>query len=128
MIYILHIYELVWLIFLFFSLLRQSPCFLHRTLMANIPVITVLFSLSWVAGMVIFASYADCDPLRLGYISKIDEIVPFYVEDKFVFLPGLLGLFMASLFNGALRYVLQSASGVRNCTIMQETHFQMHTL
>lgn len=53
--------------------------------------------------MVIFASYADCDPLKLGYISKIDEIVPFYVEDKFVFLPGLLGLFMASLFNGALR-------------------------
>jgi hypothetical protein len=75
--------------------------------MANIPVITVLFSLSWVAGMVIFASYAECDPLSLGYISKIDEIVPFYVEDKFVFLPGLLGLFMATLFNGALRYVLQ---------------------
>jgi hypothetical protein len=75
--------------------------------MANIPVITVLFSLSWVAGMVIFASYANCDPLSLGYISKIDEIVPFYVEDKFVFLPGLLGLFMATLFNGALRYVLQ---------------------
>lgn len=75
--------------------------------MANIPVITVLFSLSWVVGMVIFASYANCDPLSLGYISKIDEIVPFYVEDKFVFLPGLLGLFMATLFNGALRYVLQ---------------------
>lgn len=96
--------------------------------MANIPVITVLFSMSWVAGMVIFASYADCDPLRLGYISKIDEIVPFYVEDKFVFLPGLLGLFMASLFNGALRYVFQTASGVQICTIMQETHFQMYTL
>lgn len=87
-----------------------------KTLMANIPVITVLFSLSWVAGMVIFASYADCDPLRLGYISKIDEIVPFYVEDKFVFLPGLLGLFMASLFNGALSLAVSNLNSLATVT------------
>nr|CAD7449294.1 unnamed protein product [Timema bartmani] len=74
-----------------------------HTLLANIPVITVLFSLSWVAGMVIFANYVNCDPLSLGYINKIDEIVPFFVEDQFTYLPGFLGLFMASLFNGALR-------------------------
>lgn len=72
--------------------------------MTNIPFITVLFSLNWIVGMVIFANYADCDPLSLGYITKIDEIVPFYVEDKFSKLPGFLGLVMASLFNGALRY------------------------
>lgn len=67
-------------------------------MMANIPIIFVLFSLSWVVGMVIFANYADCDPLTLGYISKFDEIVPFYVEDKFLNMPGLLGLVMATLF------------------------------
>lgn len=55
--------------------------------------------------MAIFANYADCDPLTLGYTSKIDEIVPFFVEDNFLWLPGLLGMFMASLFNGALKYV-----------------------
>lgn len=53
--------------------------------------------------MAIFANYADCDPLTLGYTSKIDEIVPFFVEDNFLWLPGLLGMFMASLFNGALK-------------------------
>lgn len=53
--------------------------------------------------MVIFAVYADCDPLSTGYIKKIDEIVPFFIEDQFYFLPGILGLFMATLFNGALR-------------------------
>lgn len=77
----------------------------RRTLWTNVPVIAVLFSLSWIAGMVIFADYINCDPLKLGYISKIDEIVPFYVEDKFTHIPGLLGVFMASLFNGALRCV-----------------------
>lgn len=53
--------------------------------------------------MVIFADYLHCDPLSLGFISKIDEILPFYIEDKFTHIPGLLGVFMASLFNGALR-------------------------
>jgi len=55
--------------------------------------------------MVIFADYLHCDPLSLGFISKIDEILPFYIEDKFTHIPGLLGVFMASLFNGALRWV-----------------------
>lgn len=74
--------------------------------MYNIPVITVLFSLSWIVGMVIFSVYANCDPLTSGYIKKFDEILPFFVEDRFNYLPGILGLFMASLFNGALRYLL----------------------
>ena len=72
-------------------------------MMYNIPVIAVLFSLSWVVGMVIYAVYFDCDPLSTGYIFKFDEIVPFFVEDRFHYLPGILGLFMAALFNGALR-------------------------
>ncbi|CAG9860627.1 unnamed protein product [Phyllotreta striolata] len=73
-----------------------------KTLMYNIPVIIVMFSLSWLVGMVIYAVYEHCDPFSYGYISNIDEILPFYVEDRFSFLPGLLGLFMATLFNGAL--------------------------
>ena len=68
-------------------------------------MITVIFSLSWVVGMVVFANYYNCDPKALGYISDIDEILPFYVQDRFYFLPGFLGLIMASLFNGALRSV-----------------------
>ncbi|XP_048507117.1 sodium-coupled monocarboxylate transporter 1 [Athalia rosae] len=87
-----------------------------RTLMANVPVITVLFSLSWVVGMVIFAVYADCDPLTRGYISKFDEIVPFYVEDKFVYLPGLLGLVMATLFNSALSLAVSNLNSLATVT------------
>lgn len=66
------------------------------------PFITVLFSLSWVVGMVIYSSYYLCDPMESGYIKKMDEILPFYVEDKLSYIPGVLGLFMATLFNGAL--------------------------
>lgn len=85
-------------------------------MMANIPIIMILFSLSWVVGMVIFANYADCDPLSLGYISKIDEIVPFYVEDKFLHVPGMLGLVMATLFNSALTLAVSNLNSLATVT------------
>lgn len=85
-------------------------------MMANMPIIFVLFSLSWVVGMVIFANYADCDPLSLGYINKIDEIVPFYVEDRFLSVPGLLGLVMAILFNSALTLAVSNLNSLATVT------------
>ncbi|XP_014254450.1 sodium-coupled monocarboxylate transporter 1 [Cimex lectularius] len=92
------------------SMSSQSK--VNKTLMANIPIMTVLFSLSWVVGMVIFANYMSCDPKALGYISDIDEILPFYVEDKFYFLPGFLGLVMACLFNGALNLMVSNLNSL----------------
>jgi hypothetical protein len=85
-------------------------------MMANMPIIMILFSLSWVVGMVIFANYADCDPLTLGYISKIDEIVPFYVQDKFLNVPGMLGLVMATLFNSALTLAVSNLNSLATVT------------
>ncbi|CAD1475249.1 unnamed protein product [Heterotrigona itama] len=87
-----------------------------KTMLANMPIIFILFSLSWVVGMVIFANYADCDPLTLGYISKFDEIVPFYVEDKFLNFPGLLGLVMATLFNSALTLAVSNINSLATVT------------
>lgn len=91
------------------------------TLMANVPIMTVLFSLSWIVGMVIFANYVNCDPKALGYISSIDEILPFYVEDKFSFLPGFLGLVMACLFNGALNLLVSNLNSL--AIVMWEDFF-----
>ncbi|CAK9807934.1 Sodium-coupled monocarboxylate transporter 2 [Anthophora quadrimaculata] len=87
-----------------------------KTMLANMPIIFVLFSLSWIVGMVIFANYADCDPLTMGYISKFDEIVPFYVEDKFLNFPGLLGLVMATLFNSALTLAVSNLNSLATVT------------
>lgn len=91
-------------------------CSPFRTMMANIPVITVLFSLSWVVGMVIFTSYADCDPKSWGYTTNYDEIVPFYVDEKFVYLPGLLGLVMATLFNSSLTITVSILNSLATVT------------
>lgn len=68
----------------------------------NIPVVFVLFSLPWIVGTVVYASYATCDPRKLGLTDKRDEILPFFVRDKLFYIPGFVGLFLATLFNGSL--------------------------
>ncbi|KAF5276249.1 hypothetical protein FQA39_LY06598 [Lamprigera yunnana] len=86
------------------------------TLMFNVPVIIILFSLSWVVGMVVYALYANCDPYKAGYIHKYDEVLPFFVEDRFHHLPGVLGLFMACLFNGALSLNVSNLNSLATVT------------
>lgn len=83
----------------------SSEARVRRTLLANVPAVAVLFSLSWVVGMALYAVYKYCDPLTSSQIAAPDEVLPFYVQDQFGFLPGMLGLFLGSLFNGALRLV-----------------------
>lgn len=85
-------------------------------MMSNIPVIIVLFSLSWVAGIGIFATYFNCDPLKANYIRKKDEVLPFFVEDQFDYLPGFVGLFMATIFNGALALNVSNMNSVATVT------------
>ncbi|KAH8382196.1 hypothetical protein KR009_002237 [Drosophila setifemur] len=74
----------------------------RRVMLTNVPLVFFFFSLSWVSGMVIYSTYINCDPYAEGYIKKPDEILPFFVEDQLGFLPGFVGIFMATLFNGAL--------------------------
>jgi hypothetical protein len=52
--------------------------------------------------MGIYSVYSDCDPLKAGYINRPDAILPFYFEDKLAVFPGLMGIFLATLFNSAL--------------------------
>lgn len=66
--------------------------------------------------MGIYATYADCDPLTAGYTKKMDEILPFFVEDKFAYMPGILGLFMATLFNGALSLNVSNLNSLATVT------------
>ncbi|XP_059611240.1 sodium-coupled monocarboxylate transporter 1 [Phlebotomus argentipes] len=87
-----------------------------KTMLSNIPMIIILFSLSWIVGMGVFSTYVNCDPLAAGYTKKMDEILPFFVEDKFAYLPGFLGLFMATIFNGALSLSVSNINSLATVT------------
>ncbi|KAJ8715529.1 hypothetical protein PYW07_010011 [Mythimna separata] len=94
----------------------SSEARVRRTLLANVPAVAVLFSLSWVVGMALYAMYKNCDPLASGQIAAPDEVLPFYVQDQFSFLPGMLGLFLGSLFNGALSFLVSNVNSLSTVT------------
>ncbi|KAF4522374.1 hypothetical protein B566_EDAN012231, partial [Ephemera danica] len=53
-------------------------------------------------GLLIYASYQDCDPLTSGRIREPDQLLPLYVLDVAGHIPGLSGLFFAGVFSAAL--------------------------
>lgn len=68
----------------------------------NIPGVMLNISLGCLAGLVIYANYPDCDPLKSGMITKSDQLIPFFVMKTLSVVPGLPGLFVACVFSGAL--------------------------
>lgn len=45
--------------------------------------------------------YRDCDPLLTGAIKKFDEILPYYVQQNLLGVPGFSGLFLTGVVSAA---------------------------
>ncbi|CAK9832019.1 Sodium-coupled monocarboxylate transporter 2 [Anthophora retusa] len=74
-----------------------------------------IVSLSCYTGIVIFATFYDCDPITTKQIRKPDQLLPFFVMEMAETIPGLPGLFVAGVFSAALSTMstgLNSMSGV----------------
>jgi len=93
----------------------------NRALWWNLPGLIVVLLLNGFAGLVAYARYAKCDPLSAGYITKNDQvssvveiqqnlkmlflqILPYYVVQNFGHIPGFVGLFVAAIYSGAMRF------------------------
>lgn len=74
----------------------------RRTLYYNLPGLALFACLAAMCGVVIYAKYHGCDPVRLGYIERHDQLMPFFVMDTLSSFPGLAGLFVACAFSGSL--------------------------
>lgn len=55
------------------------------------------------SGMLVFASYYNCDPLTAGRIKADDQLLPLFVMETVGHLRGVPGLFIAGVFGAALR-------------------------
>ena len=67
--------------------------------------ITVILSVVAYAGLVIYAHYVNCDPIKSGLVSTKDQLLPLFVMDLMSDLPGFPGFFVAGVFSGALSTV-----------------------
>lgn len=77
----------------------------RRALWINLIGLTFLMLISSFAGLVIYAKYADCDPVRSGVVSAGDQLFPLFVMETMGQFKGLPGLFVAGIFSGALSTV-----------------------
>ncbi|RXG73547.1 hypothetical protein Avbf_01936 [Armadillidium vulgare] len=53
----------------------------------NIYGLLLVYFLTFSCGLVAYASYAGCDPMALGIITKKDQIMTYFVTDKLSFIP-----------------------------------------
>lgn len=64
-------------------------------------VITLMLLCSY-NGLLIYATYRNCDPLTTKLARAKDQLLPLFVMDVLGELPGLSGLFIAGVFSAAL--------------------------
>ena len=67
--------------------------------------ITIILSIVAYAGLVIYAHYVNCDPIKSDLVSTKDQLLPLFVMDLMSDLPGFPGFFVAGVFSGALSTV-----------------------
>uniref|UniRef100_A0A3Q3KUM3 Solute carrier family 5 member 5 n=1 Tax=Mastacembelus armatus TaxID=205130 RepID=A0A3Q3KUM3_9TELE len=68
-------------------------------------------------GIVMFAYYINCDPLKSGRISAPDLYMPYFVLDIFKSHPGFPGLFLACAYSGTLSTVSTSINAMAAVTV-----------
>jgi insulin-like growth factor 2 mRNA-binding protein 1 len=54
------------------------------------------------AGLLIYATYYECDPLTTKLVKAKDQLLPLLVMDLLGNYPGLVGMFVAGVFSAAL--------------------------
>ena len=76
-----------------------------NSLWLNCVFVCTLVGLCCYGGMVVFAFYQDCDPIKAKQVKSKDQIFPMFVMQVVGDAPGVPGLFVAGVFSGALSTV-----------------------
>ncbi|KAM9475853.1 sodium/iodide cotransporter isoform 2-T2 [Clarias gariepinus] len=86
-------------------------------LLINQVGLCLIVSSAAVCGVVMFALYSHCDPLKSGRITASDQYMPYLVLDIFRDLPGFPGLFLACAYGGTLSTVSTSINAMAAVTM-----------
>ena len=64
--------------------------------------------------MVIYAYFADCNPIQMKRIEKTDEYFPFFVVHYLSKFPGIAGLHVSSVYAGSLSTISSGHDLIRS--------------
>ncbi|XP_038633840.1 uncharacterized protein LOC119953541 [Scyliorhinus canicula] len=84
----------------------------YRAVMLNSVGVIVLFTVSCLSGLVMYAVYETCDPIKMNRVSTSDQLTPLLVVDLFDQMPGFPGLFVASAYSGTLSTISSGISAM----------------
>uniref|UniRef100_A0A1B0CSQ5 Sodium/solute symporter n=2 Tax=Lutzomyia longipalpis TaxID=7200 RepID=A0A1B0CSQ5_LUTLO len=68
-----------------------------------------------ITGLALYASYEMCDPLKVGTIRKIDQILPHFIVERGRNIPGLAGIFAAGIFSASLSSMSSCLNTLSGC-------------
>ncbi|CAH1777781.1 unnamed protein product [Owenia fusiformis] len=72
------------------------------SLYINVVIAWIVISMCCLVGVVMFASYASCDPMKLGHVDIPDKMIGHFVMDLFGSLKGMPGLFIVTVTAAAM--------------------------
>ncbi|CAK9818585.1 Sodium-coupled monocarboxylate transporter 1 [Anthophora quadrimaculata] len=76
----------------------------------------IIYTVNFLTGMVLYATYKDCDPLQAGYITGQDQLLPLYVMNFMGNLKGMPGFFVAGIFAASLGTVASALNSLAAIT------------
>ncbi|XP_071108384.1 sodium-coupled monocarboxylate transporter 1-like [Haliotis cracherodii] len=80
-----------------------SPWKAQLALLVNLPGLIIIVSMCCMIGIVMYAFYADCHPLKFNnLIVSPDQLMPLFVMDILSHIQGLPGVFVSCVFSGSL--------------------------
>ncbi|XP_039272339.2 sodium-coupled monocarboxylate transporter 1-like [Styela clava] len=96
-----------------------------KSLYLGATIIAMFSTLAVSCGLVSYAYYHQCDPISAGCIDIRDELMPYAVMDLFRGMPGVPGLFLASVFSASLSTVSSGLNAMVTVTV--EDFVKPHT-
>ncbi|XP_070507126.1 sodium-coupled monocarboxylate transporter 1-like [Chironomus tepperi] len=91
----------------------------------NIIGIIVMLSVSCYNGLLVYATYFECDPLTTGLAKAKDQLLPLMVMENFNDIPGLAGFFVAGVFAAALSTLSTAYNSM--AAVVFEDFFKAHS-
>ncbi|CAH1777782.1 unnamed protein product [Owenia fusiformis] len=71
-------------------------------LYVNMALFVVCIGIICIIGVVMFATYATCDPKKLGLVKQSDQMLGYFVMDLFGSMKGMPGLFIVTVTAAAM--------------------------
>lgn len=73
-----------------------------QSLWIQLVLYLIITLMELVIGAIIYTAYEDCDPYSIRRIKKVDQILPYFVQERASLFPGFNGIFIAGIFAAGL--------------------------